>query len=210
VDLRVAGGSVAKGDTRAHEREEKQMVFDDEEMVKECEWLDVWCDEHHYLMEREEFDGLLGCCLARLRRNPDDPCAVDSVAEAYLLKKDFEEALRFIMPYYECAPDNPDFQASILEALSGMGRSADDFPWKIPPVLVQLDESVLDECYRFLKSNRKPRSVFELLEIFLTRGHVRFSEDDLYGALILDKRFLVQGDESDAEVSVRRASRRRG
>ena len=64
-----------------------------------------------------------------------------------------------------------------------------------------VEDGVLDECYRFLRPKRKPRSVWDLYERFMTRGHLLFSEDDLVRKLLADGPFVVSGDDTLVEVS---------
>jgi len=45
----------------------------------------------------------------------------------------------------------------------------------------------------------------ELYELFIPRGHVLFSEDDLLRELLADERFVVTGKEASPRVSVRDA-----
>jgi D-alanine-D-alanine ligase-like ATP-grasp enzyme len=126
------------------------------------------------------------------------------LAEAYVLAEQFEEAIALVRPYYEADAENFDLQACILNALAGMGKAWDDFPWKSPPPVIRMSDGVLDECYRFLRRKRKPRSVLHLYERFIPQGHRLFSEDDLLQELLADERFAVTGKGTFAEACARR------
>jgi hypothetical protein len=176
--------------------------------VDEVEWFDVYCENHSELMQRQDYAGLIRLCRQRLKRHPHDPYAVTDVADAYVQAGQFEQSLAFAGPYYEADPESYDLQACILAALAGLGKAWDEFAWKSPPPIVRMSDGVLDECYRFMQPKRKPRFVSELYGLFIGRGHLLFSEDDLLRALLADRRFVVTGEDMFAEVSVRRKGQR--
>lgn len=186
---------------------ENDEVRDDAGGVADCEWFDVYCEEHSALLHRRDYEGLLQLCRLRLARSPHDSSAAAEVAEAYVLAGRCAEALAFVRPYYEADPENFDFQACILDALAGLGKAWDEFPWKLAPTVIRMSDGVLDECYRFLRPKRKPRSVGELYGRFISRGHLLFSEDYLREGLRADGRFVVTGEGLLAAVSVVRKVR---
>ena len=151
----------------------------DDDVVEECEWFDEYVEGCCQLTDRQDYAGLMRLCRQRLERFPDDHGAALDVADAYVQAGQFEEAIAFVRPYYEADPEDFDFQHCILAALAGMGKAWEEFPWKSPLPVVKMSRGVLDECYRFLLPKRKPRSVWELYERFITRGHLLFSQDDL-------------------------------
>ena len=177
-------------------------MIDDDYVVAECEWFDDYAEDFSTLLDQRDYAGLIRRCRQRFERYPDDPYAVDDLADAYVQAGQFEQAIAFVRPYYEAEPDSFDFQHCILAALAGMGKAWDEFPWKSPPPLVEMSAGVLDECYRFLRPKRNPRSVFELYALFITRGHLLFSEDDLLRELLADGRFVVAERDAFPAVSV--------
>ncbi len=182
-------------------------MTEDDDQVDECEWFDDYCEDCSELMDRKDYVGLIARCRQRLEQWPNDSYAVSALADAYVLAGQFEQAIEFAGPYYEADPEDFDLQACILSALAGLGKTWDNFPWKSPPPMLRMSDSVLDECYRWLRPKRKPRSVFELYEPFITRGHVLFSEDDLLRELLTDERFVVTEDRAFPEVSVGKQGR---
>jgi hypothetical protein len=180
------------------------MMIDEDDLADEVESSDLYCEECSELMDRQDHAGLIRCCRQRWERHPDDPCAVADVADAHVRAGQFEQAIAFVRPYYDADPDNFDFQASILESLAGLGKSWDEFPWTSRPPIIRMSGGVLDECHRFLRPKRKPRSVFEVYEQFLPRGHLLFSEEDLLRQVRADERLVVTEGASVTQVSVRR------
>jgi hypothetical protein len=55
-----------------------------------------------------------------------------------------------------------------------------------------LTKDVLDACYDFLKPKRKPATISDLHILFVIKGYVRFSEEDLLKALSKDERFIIE------------------
>jgi len=92
-----------------------------------------------------------------------------------------------------------------------LGKNDEDFAWVRRPVILRMSSDILEACYEFLKSKRKPRSVSEIHGRFLLKGYVLFSEEDLLKALAEDGRFIVEDADASlfAEVRVARKARTR-
>jgi tetratricopeptide (TPR) repeat protein len=159
----------------------------DEESYDFEEWeLDV------ELRDKEDYPGLVEYCKQRAERFQDDPYAQYYLGEAYVLNGEYETAIEFLSEHHRRHPDNLDFQHVILDALFALGKTDDDFGWVQKPVVLRMSSDILEACYEFLKSKRKPRSVSEIHGRFLLEGYLLFTEEDLLKALSEDGRFIVE------------------
>ena len=163
------------------------------------------------LRDKEDYPGLVGYCKQRAERLPDDPYAQHSLGEAYVLNGEYEKAIEFLSEHHKHQPDNPDYHHVILDALYALGKTEDDFDWLEKPVILRMSTEILDACYEFLRSKRKPRSVNELYTPFVMEGYLLFREEDLLKALSEDSRFVVEEADAGlfAEVRVARKARKR-
>ncbi len=166
------------------------------------EWFDLWCERHAHLMEEEDYGRLVECCRERYDRHHDDLHAVEALTEAYVLNKQYQDAIDLLTPYYMKDPEHPLFAHAILDALLGMGKQIGDFPWKTPPKILSLTKEVLDACYAHLKPKKLPRTPFDLLFMFMGSHYLLFSEEELLQALSADERFIVSHDGGLPEISV--------
>jgi hypothetical protein len=90
-----------------------------------------------------------------------------------------------------------------------LGKTDDDFDWVQRPVILGMSKDILEACYDFLKSKRKPRSVSEIHGRFLLKGYLLFTEEDMLKALSADGRFIVEGAAADLFAKVRVAGKMR-
>lgn len=161
------------------------------------------------LREKEDWPGLVEYCKQRAERLPDDPYAQYYLGEAYVLNGEYDKALEFLSEHHRRQPWNPDYHGVILDALYALGKSEDDFDWVQKPVVLRLSREVLDACYEFLRSRRKPRSVNEIRLRFVMEGYVLFTEEDLLKALLEDGRFVVEDADAVLFAQVRAIPKRR-
>jgi len=115
----------------------------------------------------------------------------------------------FIGELHRKYPDHPDIHHTLLDALFGAGKDENEFDWIEKPVVIRLSNEVLSECYSYIKPKRKPRSVEDVYDIFLLRGYLRFTSQDLLKAMKADQRFIfvTSADEPyNAEIRARRKS----
>ncbi len=91
-----------------------------------------------------------------------------------------------------------------------LGKTENDFSWAKRPVVLRMSKDIIETCYEFLKPKRKPRSLMELRDMFITEGYLLFSVQDLLKALVDDGRFEVDSPDREfwAEVSVVRKKRK--
>ena len=182
----------------------------DDDIPDDFEWFDGWCEAHFYLLEQKNYPALVECCEQRLKRDPDDPYAVEALAQAYILNGQPQSTLDLVTPYYEHEPDHPLYQVCVLDALVAMGRGINDFAWRSPPDVLRISDGVLDECHRFLKPKRKPRTVSELYTNFLIKAYLLFSEEELLAELAKDDRFVVRNRHEGISTEVSVARKRTG
>jgi len=159
------------------------------------------------LRDKEDYPGLVEYCKQRAERFPDDPYAQYYLGEAYVLNGQYEKAIEFLSKHHRKQLDNLDFQHVILDALFALGKNDEDFAWVRRPVILRMSSDILEACYEFLKSKRKPRSVSEIHGRFLLKGYVLFSEEDLLKALSEDGRFIVEDADADLFAKVRVAGK---
>ena len=159
------------------------------------------------LREKEDYPGLVKYCKQRAERLPDDPYAQYYLGEAYVLNGEYERAIEFLSEHHRRHPDNLDFQYVILDALYALGQTEDNFDWAHKPVILRMSAAIVDACYEFLKSKRKPRSVSEIHGRFLLKGYLLFTEEDLLKALSADGRFIVEDADADVFAKVRVAGK---
>jgi tetratricopeptide (TPR) repeat protein len=155
------------------------------------------------LREKEDYPGLVEYCKQRAERLPDDPYAQYYLGEAYVLNGEYEKAIEFLSEHHRRHPDNLDFQHVILDALYALAKTEDDFDWAHKPVILRMSAAIVDACYEFLKSKRKPRAVSEIHGRFLLEGYLLFTEEDLLKALSADGRFIVEDADADLFAKVR-------
>jgi tetratricopeptide (TPR) repeat protein len=154
--------------------------------------------------EKEDYASLVEYCENRANRFPNDICAQFQLGEAYVLNGEYEKAIEFLSHHHKKQPWNEDYQYVILDALFALGKNENDFNWIEKPVILRMSGSILDVCYEFLKPKRKPRSVFEIYAHFVTKGYLLFTEEELFGALMKDNRFIVEDVDRDTQVRVAR------
>ena len=163
----------------------------------------------HEFREKKDYPGLVGYCKQRAERLPDDPYAQYYLGEAYVLNGEYEMAIEFLSEHHKHHADNPDYHHVILDALYALGKTEDDFDWVEKPVILRMSTEILDACYEFLRSRRKPRSVNELYTRFVMEGYLLFTEEDLLKALSEDSRFVVEDADAGIFAEVRVAGKRR-
>ncbi len=157
------------------------------------------------LLEKKDYQGLLRYRKERAKRFPNDPDAQYFLGEAYVLNGEFEKAILFLSEHHKDDPDNPNFKHVILDALFALGKNENDFKWAKKPKVLRMNQEILNKCYEFLKTKRKPRYIGKLYINFMSDGYLLFKEDDLLKAIVDDKRFIVDNPEDGAFAEVKAA-----
>ena len=161
------------------------------------------------LRDKENYSGLVEYRKQRSERFHDNPYAKYYLGEAYVLNGEYEKAIEFLSEHHKHQPDNPDYHHVILDALYALGKTEDDFDWLQRPVILRMTAEIVDACYEFLRSKRKPRSVNELFTRFVMEGYLLFTEEDLLIALLEDNRFVVEDADAGLFAEVQVAGKRR-
>jgi len=174
----------------------------------ESDDFEEW-ETDYELREKEDWPGLVEYCKQRAERLPDDPYAQYYLGNAYVLNGEYDKALEFLSEHHRRQPWNPDYHGVILDALYALGKTEDDFDWVQEPVILKMSTEILDACYEFLRSKRKPRSVNELYTRFVMEGYLLFIEEDLLKALLEDGRFVVEDADAVLFAQVRAIPKRR-
>ena len=165
--------------------------------------FESWEDEHYY-RENKDFEGLVNHCFNIYQERPNDIHAQYNLGEAYILNNEYNKAIELLKKSHNKHPGIIAFQHQILAALYGLGKDENDFDWKNFPKIIKLSTEILDRCYKYLKSKRKPRLVFELYNLFILEGYVRFTEDELLNSIKSDPRFIVTDDDIFGEITINR------
>jgi tetratricopeptide (TPR) repeat protein len=168
----------------------------------------VWDDFEEWetdyeLREKEDWPGFVEYCKQRAEKRPDDPYAQFYLGEAYVLNGEYDKAIEFLSRHHRRHPWNPDYHGVILDALYALAKTEDDFDWVQKPVILRMSRDILDACYEFLRSKRKPRSVDELYMRFVMEGYLLFTEEELLKALLEDARFVVEEADAGLFAAVR-------
>ena len=153
--------------------------------------------------EKKDYAGLVEYCKHRAEKYPKDLYAQFYLGEAYVLNGEYEKAIEFLSHHHKKHPWNIDFQHVILDALFALGKDENGYNWVEKPIILRMSDDILDACYHFLKSKRKTRSVLEIHTHFITEGYLLFTEDDLFKALIEDKRFIFENLDQGMMAQVR-------
>jgi hypothetical protein len=161
------------------------------------------------LIEHEDWTGLILYRQSVLCRHPDSLEAKSALGDAYVRASEYQKALDYLAPLHREHPDIIDIQWNILEALFGLGRNENDFDWVEKPVILRINESLLDRCYEYLRPKHKPRSLMDICsELILGGNYQDFKEEELLSALKSDKRFKVEDKGLfGSEISVSRKPR---
>ncbi|MEN8243428.1 MAG: hypothetical protein ABFS43_00850 [Thermodesulfobacteriota bacterium] len=156
-------------------------------------------DEYFYLLEEKDYQGLIKYCLDRASDNPEDLYAKAHLGKAYILNGNYEKALGYLTECHQQYPDIDEYQHLLLDVLFGMGMTEDDYDWSKKPVVLRLNKDIFDACYSYLRSKRKPRSIYDIHNEFVFKGYVAFTPEDLLLELLDDQRFIAD-DPEDQEL----------
>lgn len=143
--------------------------------------------------DQEDWEGLVEYRCQKAEQYPDDPDYQWSLGEAYVLNKEYEKAIDFLDDLHKKYPDDPKIQHSLLDALFAIGKDETAINWIIKPNILRLDNNILDYCYNFLKTKRKPRTVHELYLELCCEGYPAFDDNQLMDFLLSDNRFVFTG-----------------
>jgi hypothetical protein len=108
-------------------------------------------------------------------------------------QEDWEGLVEYRCQNAEQYPDDPKIQHSLLDALFAIGKDETAINWIIKPNILRLDNNILDYCYNFLKTKRKPRTVHELYLELCCEGYPAFDDNQLMDFLLSDNRFVFTG-----------------
>ncbi len=160
---------------------------------------------HCHFHDRRDYAGLVAYCKDEVKRAPNDLYAAERLLQAFVLNGDFTDAIDFGAALERRHPGVGIFSHHILDALFALGKTEADFDWTEPPSIVRLGPGVSDDCYAFLRTKRKPRSLFDLQSELWLHDYLAFSNEELLHYLQRDERFVVNGDSPvNAEISVAR------
>ena len=157
-----------------------------------------WEDDK-ILFEKEDWIGLLNLRHERAKKQPSDLYAQQRFAEALILNQKYVEAIDFIAPLYKENYESGFGISEIIDALSGLGKTENDFVWIEKPVVLKLDKNTLGICVEFLKGKRKHISLIQLYsDLLMQTDYLKFNEQELSEFLVnYTKIFDFIGDKTD-------------
>ncbi|NQZ57001.1 MAG: hypothetical protein HRT88_05970 [Lentisphaeraceae bacterium] len=168
------------------------------------EYDDFGFEDHEVyseLNDNEDYEGLIKFSLQKIKDCPDDLSAVIHLTEAYISNGECVKAIEFIVPYLKESPECEAYQWIVLSSLYKLGKTEKDYDWIIKPVVIQLDEKLMDKFYKQLRLKRKARSIYELHTDLVFDGHLLFSHIELLALFKKDNRFHI---DSDCGITVRK------
>jgi hypothetical protein len=161
----------------------------------------VWQNEAG-VFESGSVDDFVEARRERLDHAPHDPAAQLELGRAYLWSGDAESALDTLAPLHGARPFDREVQSLLLDALTLLDRAPGDYPWVEPPILVPLDDDLMDRLHDLLSRGRRPATVLDLCLTASEGGHPTFDAGELLGALRADDRFLVHPSNLAPECAV--------
>lgn len=152
----------------------------------------------YLLIEEEDWAGLVKLRKQRAQSRPYDLHSQWSYGEALVLNQQFNEALEVLIPIYKREPNYPDVIHSMLGALFGLGKTEDDFDWKVKPSVLKLNDETKTLCRNFLKKKRKQIYFLTVYEhLIFQSDHLAFKENDLFVFLKADNTFEFSGSTTE-------------
>ena len=114
------------------------------------------------LINEEDWKGLLKLSEQRAKSKPDDLYAQERYGEALILNQKYQQALDYIIPYYQVYHELKFGISRIMDALIGLGKTEKDFNWIKMPKVLRLDQSTINLCKTNLKGKRSFTTVLDL------------------------------------------------
>jgi len=146
----------------------------------------------YYLIEAEDWEGLLRLRHARAQKNSNDCYDQWRYGEALVFNKQYEDAIEFLADLHYEYPDFTDVSITLLDALYALGKNEEDFDWEEKPDVLKLDDNALQNCISLLKNKRKPVSISDIYcDLRNHADYLAFKEKDLFLLLKNDKRFEI-------------------
>lgn len=164
--------------------------------------IESW-EAEYAIYENNDWTGLLNLRKRELEKRPTNLNAQHSYAEALILNKKYEEALEYMTPLYNENFDRPFGEVPILDALYGLGKTINDFKWKIRPDIHELNYKLLKTCKNMLKSKRNYREIISLFNELQSNGYYCvFGQIEFAKYLIKHEDiFSVEIDQNNLEFS---------
>ncbi|NOY68934.1 MAG: hypothetical protein GXP53_05500 [Deltaproteobacteria bacterium] len=142
----------------------------------------------------DDFALLIPYLKKTIQKYPLDLFARLELANTYHFAEQDEKALEIFLWLHKKCPQDDMLQSEIVDVLYECGKSVDDFEWVNKPVLVWLDNVLLDYCYKILEPNITRCPIKTLYYFLLNKGKNMFSLNPLTEALENDGRFIVTED----------------
>jgi|GEM_PF-2173873 len=183
------------------------------ESVEACETIECPCcrelgeldddgtpvaEQERRLFEAEDWDGLVALRQRLLARHPGEPHSLLCLAEAYASAGDHQRSLEVAARGYREHPDDLWLEDAVLEALTALGRSEQDFDWpgETPPVL-RLDDCLMERVRELVleahREHGEPSDPFLLYHQLQDEAFLAFGPQELIAAVRADPAFVVDG-----------------
>ena len=131
------------------------------------------------LINEEDWKGLLKLREQRARSKPDDLYAQDRYGEALILNQKYQQALDYIIPYYQVYHELKFGISRIMDALIGLGKTEKDFNWIKEPKVLRLDQTTINLCKIYLKGKKRFINVLDLyVSLMDVADYLTFKEQE--------------------------------
>ncbi len=154
-------------------------------------------EREYWIYEEKRWGDLVALRREELEEDENDTYLKTRLGDAYILADRHEEALLLMEPLHFKDPEDTYVSHVILNALKGLGKSENDFNWKVKPEILRLDENLFNKCIEILKKKRKKnRTMFEITTALTIEGkYLDFNEQELEAWLKRDNRLRFEKDE---------------
>jgi len=148
------------------------------------------------LYEKEDWKGLLKLRKEYVIKHPSDLYTQKQYIEALILNKKYSDAINYVTPLYDKYYETGFGVGQIIEALVGLGKTENDFNWKIKPKILRLNKNILEICIQQLRTKKEPVTINELyLDIIIDSDYTMFEQDSFFDFLKTNKDlFVFTGD----------------
>ncbi|WP_430812961.1 MULTISPECIES: hypothetical protein [unclassified Carboxylicivirga] len=149
--------------------------------------IEYW-EQDSSLYEKEDWKGLLKLRKEFVIKHPNDLNNQERYIEALILNKKYNEAINCVTPLYDKYYEKGFGVGQIVEALAGLGKTENDFNWKIKPKILKLNKDILEICIQQLKTKKEPVTINELYcDIIIDSDYTMFEEDSFFYFLKTNK-----------------------
>lgn len=157
-------------------------------------WFEHLFEEEGELIRQADWAGLIRVRKANLANDPENPDLRLLMAVAYCRAGAHDRALSLLGRLHRDRPGDELVQDYALESLFASGRSEDEFPWIVRPLVARIEEPYLARLHELLLAEARPWPLFDLMLSTNACAFLTFGEEELLDAVEADPRFEVRQD----------------